>query len=70
LSPADREAIPLFAAMRPLQLMGTLLATVRQRRPGEETWPQTRDEWGLPGGDLFDQALRFLRAWEAAYLVE
>jgi Ser/Thr protein kinase RdoA (MazF antagonist) len=67
LSAADREAIPLFVAMRPLQLMGTLLATARQRRPGQETWPQTQGD-GLPGGDLFDRALRFLRAWDAAYL--
>lgn len=70
LSPGDRAAIPLFAAMRPLQLMGTLLATARQRRPGQETWPPTRDERGLPGGDLFDRALRFLRAWEAAHLAQ
>lgn len=62
LHAAARDAIPLFAAMRAVQIMGTLLRTARLRR-GQETWPPT-EGGGLPGGDLFDRALRFLRAWE------
>jgi Ser/Thr protein kinase RdoA (MazF antagonist) len=67
LSPAALEAIPYFVAMRPLQMMGTLLQTARQNRGGE-TWPPT-EGGGLPGGDLFDRALQFLRAWDEQYLV-
>jgi hypothetical protein len=46
--------------------MGTLLQTARQNRD-LEAWPPSKTG-SLPGGDLFDRALRFLRAWDEAYL--
>jgi Ser/Thr protein kinase RdoA (MazF antagonist) len=66
LRPAEVEAIPLFVAIRPLQVMGILLQTARQSH-GRETWPPTEAD-GLPGGDLFDRALHFLRTWDVASL--
>src|SRR5262249_47940273 len=66
LRPADREAIPLFVAMRPLRGMGMLIEMARQKGNGP-TWPPSTTG-GLPGGDLFDRALRFLRAWDKTAL--
>jgi Ser/Thr protein kinase RdoA (MazF antagonist) len=66
LRDADREAIPWFVALRAVQIMRTILETAEQS-PGSDTWPPT-GPGGLPGGDLFDRALRFLHAWDEVYL--
>jgi Ser/Thr protein kinase RdoA (MazF antagonist) len=66
LSGRALATIPVFVALRPLSMMATLLETAR-RPAGEETWPP-RGQRGLPGGDLFDRSLSFLRAWDQAFL--
>ena len=66
LRSADLQAIPLFVAMRAVHIMGTLLQA-SQQNGNAETWPPS-EPGGLPGGDLFDRALRFLRAWDMAHL--
>ena len=66
LHDADLDAIPLFVALRPIQIMGTLLQTAWEN-PDGNTWPPS-EAGGIPGGDLFDRALQFLRAWDKEYL--
>jgi len=62
LHAADREVIPLFVAMRPIQIMESLVKNERQSDQGE-VWPPAE-----MAGALFERSLRFLRAWSAAYL--
>jgi Ser/Thr protein kinase RdoA (MazF antagonist) len=59
---ADRAAIPLFVAMRPIQIMEMLVKNARQSDQ-REVWPPADI-----AGALFERALGFLRAWQAAYL--
>lgn len=66
LSDADRRAIPLFVACRLIHLMGFLLTTARQ--PGNEDYWRPAEPGGMPGGALFEGALRFLREWQSSYL--
>jgi Ser/Thr protein kinase RdoA (MazF antagonist) len=57
LKAIDREAIPLFVPMRPIVILANI---IRTRRP-----PPTSD---VPDPAFFEEMLKFLRAWDAAYL--
>jgi Ser/Thr protein kinase RdoA (MazF antagonist) len=74
LSPADLWAVPLLVALWALRMLGDIArASEAARRGGSgggvaEVWPPIPPGGGLPGGDLFERALRFLRDWEASCL--
>jgi Ser/Thr protein kinase RdoA (MazF antagonist) len=65
LSDADRDALPLFLALRPIRILGCLLQTAHKNWD-LEPWRPPRVP-GLPGSDFFDETLQFLREWAAEH---
>jgi Ser/Thr protein kinase RdoA (MazF antagonist) len=66
LNSADLAAIPLFVALRPIRVFGTLLQTAR-RNWDLEAWGPAR-AGPLPGTEFFNGVLQFLRDWDNAPL--
>jgi len=66
LNSADLAALPLFVALRPIRMFGTLLQTAR-RNWDLEAWGPTR-AGPLPGTEFFNGMLQFLRDWDSAPL--
>jgi Ser/Thr protein kinase RdoA (MazF antagonist) len=66
LNRADLAAIPLFVALRPIRVFGTLLQTAR-RNWNLEAWGPAR-AGPLPGTEFFNGVLQFLRDWDIALL--
>jgi Ser/Thr protein kinase RdoA (MazF antagonist) len=62
----DAATVPAFVAARGIHLIGFLLAVAS--RPGfDDYWPRSGSD-ALPGGDLLDRTVRFLREWDGECL--
>jgi Ser/Thr protein kinase RdoA (MazF antagonist) len=67
LADTDRAAVPLFVLLRPLRILGNILQSVHKNWELEPWGPPQVP--GLPDPGFFEQAIEFVRRWDAAYLM-